>query len=138
MGVTYALDTNAVIAIINGRPEHARERLRSALEAGDAVVVSSVVLFELWYGIARSARTQQNASALRAFLSGAVRVLAFGEDDAKQAADIRASVEGHGEPIGPYDILIGAQALRLGQTLVTANDREFRRVAGLPLANWSS
>jgi tRNA(fMet)-specific endonuclease VapC len=49
---------------------------------------------------------------------------------------LRAELERQGKPIGPLDTLIAAHALSLGVTLVTNNEREFRRVAGLRVANW--
>ncbi len=57
----YLLDTNACIALINGRPPQARARLREAVAAQATVAVSVVVAFELWYGVARSARREANA-----------------------------------------------------------------------------
>jgi tRNA(fMet)-specific endonuclease VapC len=56
--VSYLLDTNACIAIINGRPPGVRRRLRATLTLGEPVAVSSVALFELWYGVAKSAQTK--------------------------------------------------------------------------------
>jgi tRNA(fMet)-specific endonuclease VapC len=53
------------------------------------------------------------------------------------AGDLRAELERAGTPIGPYDLLIAAQALRSGSTLVTANVREFRRVPGLAVEDWT-
>ena len=57
----------------------------------------------------------------------------FEPEDAEEAGDIRAALERAGTPIGPYDVLIAAQARRLDALLVTANTREFARVPGLKL-----
>ncbi len=73
---------------------------------------------------------------LRAFLSGNIGVLAFEAEDAGIAGDLRAQPEARGTPIGPYDLLIAAQAVRTGATLVTANAREFGRVRGLACQDW--
>jgi tRNA(fMet)-specific endonuclease VapC len=105
---------------------------------GAAIAVSSIVLYELWYGVARSARRRENAERLRVFLSGGIEVSAFDEEDARTAGDLRATLEGAGTPIGPYDLLIAAQALRTGATLVTANVAEFTRVPGLQWQDWSA
>ena len=59
-------------------------------------------------------------------------------DDAREAGDIRAALERTGTPIGPYDVLIAAQARRRGAMLATANVREFARVPGLRLVDWSA
>jgi tRNA(fMet)-specific endonuclease VapC len=62
--VKYLLDTNAVIAVIRGEPDIVRKRLRRARGRGEAIAVSSVVLFELWYGVARSGRRRENGERL--------------------------------------------------------------------------
>jgi tRNA(fMet)-specific endonuclease VapC len=99
--------------------------------------ISSVVLYELWYGVARSERRRENAERVRVFLSGNINVLAFEEEDATTAGDLRAALETKGTPIGPYDLLIAAQALRSGTILVTANVSEFARVPGLSWQDWT-
>jgi tRNA(fMet)-specific endonuclease VapC len=129
--VTYLLDTNAVIALLKNQPAEVRSRLRHVLSQGDAIAVSSIVLYELWYGVARSARRRENAERLSIFLSGNIEVVAFDEEDARAAGDLRAALEAAGTPIGPYDLLIAAQALRSGATLVTANVAEFACMRGL-------
>jgi tRNA(fMet)-specific endonuclease VapC len=136
--VSYLLDTNAVIALLRDEPAIFRKRLRRAVSRGAAIAVSSVVLYELWYGVARSARRRENAERLRVFLSGGIEVSAFDEEDAKTAGELRATLEGAGTPIGPYDLLIAAQALRTGATLVTANLAEFTRVPGLQWQDWTA
>ncbi len=81
--MTYLLDTNVVIAVLRNKPTIVRERFRGVVTAGGLIVVSSVVLFELWYGVARSARREENTERLRVFLSGVSSVLPFGEGDAQ-------------------------------------------------------
>jgi tRNA(fMet)-specific endonuclease VapC len=135
--LTYLLDTNAVIALLRDRPARMRERLRRAASEDASILVSSIVLFELWYGVARSGRREENAERLRVFLSGHIGVEPFEEADAAIAGDLRAALESSGTMIGPYDLLIAAQALRTGTTLVTANTSEFDRVPGLVWEDWS-
>jgi len=72
------------------------------------------------------------------FLSADIGVLPFDEHDAKTAGDLRATLESAGRPIGPLDLLIVAQALRTGATMVTANVSEFRRVDGLSWQDWTN
>jgi tRNA(fMet)-specific endonuclease VapC len=136
--VSYLLDTNAAIAVLKDEPAIFRKRLRRTVSKGAAIAVSSIVLYELWYGVARSARRRENAERLRVFLSGGIAVSPFSEEDAQTAGDLRATLEAAGTPIGPYDLLIAAQALRSGATLVTANVSEFARVRGLACQDWTA
>jgi tRNA(fMet)-specific endonuclease VapC len=136
--VNYFLDTNAVIALLKNQPPGVRSRLRRVVSRGAAVAVSSIVLYELCYGVARGERRRENAERLRVFLSGSINVVPFDELDAATAGDLRAALETAGTPIGPYDLLIAAQALRSGATLVTANVSEFARVHGLVWQDWTA
>jgi tRNA(fMet)-specific endonuclease VapC len=136
--VNYFLDTNAVIALLKGEPAGVRNRLKRVVSRGSAIAISSIVLYELCYGVARSERRQENAERLRIFLSGNINVVSFDEEDAATAGDLRAALEARGTPIGPHDLLIAAQALRVGATLVTANVSEFSRVRGLAWQDWSA
>ena len=136
--MNYLLDTNAVIALLKNQPAELRDRLRRAVSGGASIAVSSVVLYELWYGVARSERRRENAQRLRIFLSGNIDLIPFDEEDAVAAGDLRAALEAAGKPIGPYDLVIGAQALRSGATLVTANVSEFACVPGLARQDWTA
>ena len=136
--MSYLLDTNAAIAVLRNRPAAVRERLRRAAAGGASIAISAVALFELWYGVARSERRHQNAERLRVFLAGAITIIAFEDDDAATAGDLRAHWKWRAPPIGPYDLLIAAQELRLKSTLVTANVAEFARVPGLVWQDWTA
>ena len=131
------LDTNAVIAAINRRVPAVRMRLEQAFAEGLVVGLPVIVLYELWYGIRKSARARENAATLAAFLALDVTTWLFETEDAVEAADIRAAMERVGTPIGAYDVLIAAQARRRGALLVTANTREFARVPGLKTQDWA-
>lgn len=134
--MNYLLDTNACIALIHGK-RSVRERFEKAIVAGATVMVPSLVAFELWYGVAKSARQEANARLLETFLAGPVGLLAFESEDGKVAGRVRANLEAAGTPIGAYDVLIAGQALRLQLTLVTANVREFSRIKGLAWEDWA-
>jgi tRNA(fMet)-specific endonuclease VapC len=135
--MTYLLDTNACIAVINGKPSSVRVRLRKALDGGAQVLVSTIVAFELWYGVAKSARPESNTRRLETFFAGPVSLLPFEDEDAKTAGGVRAAMEAAGKPIGAYDLLIAGQALRQKLTLVTANAKEFVRIKGLLWEDWA-
>ena len=134
--MNYLLDTNACIALINGKPLAVRTKFQKATDAGAQVLVSSVALFELWYGVAKSSRREFNKKRLEVFLAGPVHPLPFEDVDAELAGAIRADLERVGKPIGAYDLLIAGQAIRNKLTLVTANLSEFARIKALAWADW--
>ena len=135
--MTYLLDTNVCIALINGSPQRVRNRLKRAASDGGAFAVPTVVAFELWYGVAKSARPEVNRARVETFFAGPIEVLPFDDEDARAAGETRAALEKSGRPIGAYDVLIAGQALHRGATLVTANVTEFARVEGLDWENWA-
>lgn len=131
------LDTNAVIDYLKGTSPRLVKRFERELANGD-FMLSVVTLFELRYGIAKSARRQENADRLAIFLQLPIAVPPFEPDDAEEAGEIRASLERAGRSIGPYDLLIAAQARRRAALLVTANTAEFARVPGLKIEDWAT
>lgn len=135
--MSYLLDTNVVIALLRNQPDVVRRRFADTVSKEGSVGISSVVLFELRYGVARSTQRQDNAERLRILLSGPISVTPFEEEHAVAAGDLRATLESAGRMIGPYDLLIGAQALASGAILVTANVSEFARVPGLVWEDWT-
>jgi tRNA(fMet)-specific endonuclease VapC len=136
--VNYLLDTNVVVALLRNTPPSVRERFRKAESSGESIAISSVVLFELWYGVEKSGRVQENTERLRVLLSGDLDLLDFDDLDAQTTGRVRADLERAGTPIGPYDLLIAGQALRRGLTVVTANSSEFGRVSGLSWEDWTT
>jgi tRNA(fMet)-specific endonuclease VapC len=134
----FLLDTNIVIPVLNERDSAAAARLDAELALGTRLLMSAIVLYELRCGIANSARRERNESILAHFLALPLVPAPFEPDDATHAGDIRAHLERGGIPIGPYDILIAAQARRRGAVLVTRNRREFERVPGLMVADWAA
>jgi len=136
--VNYLLDTNAAVALLRNKPARVRERYRDAEAGGDYIALSSIVLFELWYGVAKSSQVPENSERLRILLSGDLDLLEFDDEDARSAGQARAGLEQAGTPIGAYDVLIAGQALRRGLTVVTANTSEFSRVAGLSWQDWTN
>jgi tRNA(fMet)-specific endonuclease VapC len=135
--MNFLLDTNACIAVINGRPEAVRSQLEKTLAGESRVWVSSLAAFELWYGVGKSSQPKANARRLAAFFAGPISLLSFDDADARVAGRLRAQLEAAGQPIGAYDLLIAGQALNRNLTLVTANVSEFGRVKGLVWQNWA-
>ncbi len=81
--MTYLLDSNACIALINGKPAGVRFRFQRVIEKGAHVNVSAIVIFELWYGVAKSIYKEGNANRLEIFLAGPISILPFDEEDAE-------------------------------------------------------
>jgi len=78
-----------------------------------------------------------SADLLRDYAVAVFRGAGLDAEDAREAGNIRAALFKLGTPIGPYDILIAAQARRRDAILVTSNEREFARVSGLKMEDWA-
>jgi tRNA(fMet)-specific endonuclease VapC len=130
----YFLDTNICIYIINEKPKVLLSRLNKALVSG--VGISSITLSELEYGVQKSSRREQNAYNLLCFLS-IFEIVPYDDVAAREYGLVRAALEKKGQPIGGMDMLIGAHAKAVEATLVTNNEREFRRIDGLRVENWT-
>lgn len=134
VAVRYLPDTNICIYLLTGRNPRVDARLQHC--AAGEVGLSTITVFELAYGAAKSSRPDQNRAALAAFFLPLV-LLPFDADAAVRAGDVRAFLERRGTPIGPNDLLIAAHALALGVPIATNNEREFQRVPGLHVENWA-
>lgn len=132
------LDTNVVIGLLNGRTPALRRRFAEERLAESRLALPVIALSELRFGAANSARPDQNAQILDELLAEGIEILKFDEGDAAEAGAIRAELRRAGTPVGPYDILIAAQARRRGAALVTANTGEFRQVPGLTVIDWTA
>jgi tRNA(fMet)-specific endonuclease VapC len=130
------LDTNVVIGIMSGRSPSSINRLREEVGRRRRILIPTIVVHELRFGIAKSTRRASNEQALASFLAP-YETPSFDMEDAAEAADIRVHLQRRGTIIGPYDILIAAQARRRGAILVTGNIREFRRVPRLAVEDWT-
>jgi tRNA(fMet)-specific endonuclease VapC len=128
------LDTNICIYIIKKQPPAVLDRFRE-YQVGD-IAISTITLSELRYGVAKSAHKAKNAAALDEFIIP-LEIVPFDEEAARVYGDIRTSLEKAGSPIGAMDMLIAAHALSLGIPVVTNNTREFARISGLSVIDWS-
>ncbi len=129
------LDTNTCIFIIKRKPAAVLERFRK-YKVGD-IGISSITLSELQYGVVQSTQRERNAQALNEFILP-LEIAAFDQESAAAYGNVRTALEKAGTPVGAVDMLIAAHALSLGATLVTNNAREFRRISGLDVTDWTS
>ncbi len=129
----YLLDTNIFIYLCKGTYPAIADHIRT-FGPGD-VVISSITLAELEFGIAKSAKPEKNRKHFQEFLLP-FEILPFDAGAALEYGMVRHYLEKAGSPIGPLDTLIAAHALAAGVCLVTNNEREFNRVPGLRIENW--
>lgn len=129
----YLLDTNICIYIIKKKPEKVLNRF-SKLKPGD-VGVSTITIAELYYGVAKSSKPNQNTIALQEFLQPLI-ILDFTSEDSIAYGRIRSELEAEGKLIGAMDLLIASIAFSRSLILVTNNEKEFNRVKDLKVENW--
>lgn len=129
----YMLDTNICIYTIKNKPQKVREAFNQHY---GRICISSVTLMELIYGAEKSCSPEKNLPVVEGF-TARLDVLNYDNDAAVHTGQLRAELARAGKPIGPYDAMIAAHARSLGLILVTNNTREFIRVPGLRLDDWS-
>ena len=135
MSLRFLLDTNIFIYIRQKKSPQVLARF-DEVQAGEAAM-SIITHGELLYGAERS----ENRESARHILSELVTwipVLSLPDGAAEEYGEIRANLEARGVMIGTNDLWIGAHAKVAGLTLVTNNEKEFRRISGLKIENWAS
>ncbi len=134
MAAQFLLDTNICIYIHRKRPVKVLERFRD-LEPGDAAI-SVITWGELLYGAEKSMHREKVLRLLEEFKS-LIPVLPMSESAGKTYGEMRAYLESNGKPIGNNDLWIAAHARTEALTIVTNNEREFKRIPGLHVQNWT-
>ncbi|NRQ18138.1 type II toxin-antitoxin system tRNA(fMet)-specific endonuclease VapC [Ensifer sesbaniae] len=129
----YMLDTNICIFTVKNRPQPVREAFN---RHHGQLCISSITLMELIYGAERSAMPEQNLPVIEG-LSARLEVLSYDQAAASHSGQLRAELARTSTPIGPYDQLIAGHARSQGLILVTNNRREFDRVPGLRVEDWT-
>jgi len=128
----YILDTNVVSDLVRNPQGPVTQRIRQIGEGG--VCTSIIVAAELRYGAEKKGSDRLTAQ-LEAVL-GALEVVPFEAPADTAYGQLRARLERSGQGIGANDLLIAAQAVALGYTIITDNEGEFGRIKELPLENW--
>ncbi|MCP5156064.1 MAG: tRNA(fMet)-specific endonuclease VapC [Ectothiorhodospiraceae bacterium] len=128
----YMLDTDICTYTIKSRPPELRALFN---DRADSLCVSSVTLTEPYFGAEKSTRPDHNLSVVEGF-AARLETIPFDSRAAAHYGQIRATLQRHGTPIGPYDLMIAAHARAEGLALVSNNVREFARVDGLRIDNW--
>lgn len=129
----YLLDTNICIFIKNKKPLQVLEKLHKDIHK--RICISSITIAELQFGVYNSQKVEKNRISLTEFLAP-FEILHFDDNDAEQFGKIRAYLKMEGNVIGPYDMLIAAQAISKDLILVTNNMSEFKRIKDLKIEDW--
>jgi len=130
----FLLDTNICIYIIKKKPEKVIKRFLE-YKPGD-IAISNITIAELNYGIEKSSKPDTNTIALKEFLQPLI-ILDYLQHDAEAYGKIRMELEAKGTPIGAMDLLIASQSVSRNLILITNNEREFKRIKGIRIENWT-
>lgn len=131
--MSYFLDTNMCIYFLNGRYPNLVEKLMSY--EPEEIKIPSIVKAELLYGAEKSNNREKTENIVTQFLFP-FEIVSFDEISAEYYADIRASLEKSGTPIGPNDIIVASTVLSNNGILITNNTKEFKRIEELKIDNW--
>lgn len=132
--MSYLLDTNICIYIIKQKPEQVIARLNQI--PFNQLYVSAITIAELEYGVWKSSLPDRNRLALNEFLIP-FSIVDFDGSATIEYGIVRSELEKNGMPIGRLDVMIAAHAKSLSYVLVTNNEREFGKVNGLQVDNWT-
>ncbi|MGL1891418.1 MAG: type II toxin-antitoxin system VapC family toxin [Spirochaetaceae bacterium] len=130
----YLLDTNICIYAIKNRPLNVLKKISENFS--DGIYISSLTVAELEFGVSNSQNPEKNRIALLEFIS-IFSILPFNEKDAVPYGKIKATLRKLGKIIGPIDLLLAGQAISNELTFITNNTKEFLRVPGIKLEDWS-
>ena len=130
----YMLDTNICSFIIREKPQGIKEKLKE-YEKEHTIALSSIVVSELLYG-AKKRKSKKLSSIVEKFIDNFI-IYDFDKNASKKCANIRSFLEERGQIIGSNDLFIASHAKSLDAILVTNNTKEFKRVDGLKLKDWS-
>ena len=131
----FLLDTCVLSGIAKRLPGvTARVRETSPLE----LAIASITRLEIEYGLKINRDAEKRVGKVLRDFCSSIEILPFDDRCAQRGADVRAALKRQGTPIGAFDLLIGATALQHGLVLVTSNTREFKRIEGLVMEDWTT
>lgn len=129
----YLLDTNICIYVMKNAYPALTQKVLSFKPSN--LCISSITVFELEYGAAKSNWGEKTRQSMQMFLAP-FNILSFDSRDAASAGIIRGYLEKQGSPIGSYDVQIAGQAVARSMIMITHNVGEFSRVPGLKVEDW--
>jgi tRNA(fMet)-specific endonuclease VapC len=131
--IQYMLDTNICIFTIKNKPPHMQTLFKAK---STQLCISQITAMELFYGVYRSQKIESNLHIIEGFISQ-LDLVPYDLEAAHHTAQIRANLSQLGTPIGPYDGMIAGSARSRGLVVVSNNLREFHRVSGLQVEDWT-
>ncbi|MDY0888907.1 MULTISPECIES: type II toxin-antitoxin system VapC family toxin [Kosakonia] len=137
MNKTYMLDTNICSFIMREQPEAVLKRLEQTVLRNHRIVVSAITYAEMRFGAVGKKASPRHAKLVDAFCARLDAVLAWDRAAVDATTEIKVALAAAGTPIGPNDTAIAGHAIAASAILVTNNTREFARVPGLELEDWS-
>ncbi|MCL1862234.1 MAG: PIN domain-containing protein [Defluviitaleaceae bacterium] len=131
--MTYALDTNTLIFLMNGN-ENVMEKRDNAILGGGRFIIPPVVDYEIQRGLLYkpSPRKEKNYFSLRQHYGIGIMT----PEMWVKSAHIYFELRKKGFTVGDDDIFIAAFCLLNGYKLVTRNTKDFENIAGLQQVNW--
>lgn len=132
--MTFFLDTNICIYFLKGTYPALKENLEK--RKPEDIKIPSMVKAELLYGAEKSARTAENTRLITGFLSP-FEIVPFGDEATELYGKIRAQAESKGKPVGANDLVIAVTVMAGKGVLVTNDEKEFGRIKGLSVRNWT-
>lgn len=132
--MTYCLDTNIIVDVLRGNSPLLARKFDAVSPA--TVKVPTAVKAELLWGVELSNRPEEKRRDVEGFLN-TFELLPFNDASTYFYARTKIALDRRGLPIGPMDLIIAATALAHGAVLVTNNVREFSRVPGLQIEDWT-
>jgi tRNA(fMet)-specific endonuclease VapC len=128
----YLLDTDTVIYILKG-DSVAEANLRKHIH--DPIKIGTITLMELYYGAYKSQKVTSNLAKIKN-LENVMEIIPVGEEVAEIFGREKVRLEKEGIPLDDFDLVLGCCALAHNLTLVTNNEKHFKRIEGLQITNW--
>ena len=129
----YLLDTDIIIYSLKGN-EIVRRNLR--LHLNDPIKISAVTLMELYYGAYKSKRVANNLAKIKT-IENTLEIISISRELVEIFGILKSNLEKAGKPLDDFDLILASTAMTHNLTIVTNNEKHFRRIDGLKIENWS-
>ena len=127
------LDTNICVRFLRGEESVVRRLLDA--DENDDLRIPAMVEGELFYGVEKSERRDENRENVKALLAF-LPVCHADDETMEKFGELKAKAEAAGRRVDDADVIIAATAMRPGALLVTGNTRHFSRFDGLEIEDW--